>query len=293
MKMNTPKSMIAKIALLGLILGGTTFAHSSRAPRLLDLDGDGIPNISDPDVDNDGILNGDDLNVDGGVALSGPYAGRYIGDKFNNDSPREKDIDGDGLADNSPLELDIDGDGLLDTDPAELDIDGDGRLDSAIDELDTDGDGIVDRRDLDDDGDGIRDREDTDDDGDGIPDLEDSDHDGAVLPLASGPIGDGFAPATLANQTYITRKNGKAEYHRLVFTSETTGTISEGRHAKPFSYTYAINTETTAALNITEGRGESSVLTIDFSAGTYSEQEFEHGRLEKAKTGAISLAVNP
>ena len=174
-----------------------------------------------------------------------------------------------------------------------MDIDGDGRLDSAIDELDTDGDGIVDRRDLDDDGDGIRDREDTDDDGDGIPDLEDSDHDGAVLPLASGPIGDGFAPATLANQTYITRKNGKAEYHRLVFTSETTGTISEGRHAKPFSYTYAINTETTAALNITEGRGESSVLTIDFSAGTYSEQEFEHGRLEKAKTGAISLAVNP
>ncbi len=293
MKMNTPKSSIAKIALLGLMLGGTTFAHSSRTPRLLDLDGDGIANISDPDIDNDGILNGDDLNVDGGIALSGPYTGRHIGDKYSNDSSREKDIDADGLADNSSLELDIDGDGLLDTDPAELDTDGDGRLDSAIDEFDTDGDGLVDRRDLDDDGDGIRDSEDSDDDGDDMPDREDSDHDGAVLPLASGPIGDGFAPSTLAAQSYITRKNGKVEYHRIVFTSDTTGTISEGRRAKPFSYTYAISTETTAVLNITEGRGESSVLTIDFSAGTYSEQEFEHGRLEKAKTGAISLAVNP
>jgi hypothetical protein len=293
MKMHTPKSLIVKIALLGLMLGGTSFAHSSRAPRLRDLDGDGIPNISDADIDNDGILNGDDPNVDGGIALSGPYAGRYIGDKYNNNSSRETDIDSDGLADNSNLELDIDGDGLLDTDPAELDIDGDGLLDSDPLELDTDGDGLVNTRDLDDDGDGIRDSEGLDDDGDGIPDLEDPSHVGAVMPLAKGPIGDGFAPASLAGQTYITQKNGKAEFHRLVFTSDTTGTISEGRHSKPFTFSYAINTESTAVITINTGRNESSMLTIDFAVGTYSEQEFEHGRLEKAKTGGISLAVNP
>lgn len=291
MKKHTPKSMMVALALAGVLAGGAALAHSpKKAPPLRDLDGDGIPNISDPDIDNDGIPNGLDLNVDGGVALSGPYAGKYIGDHWNNDSPKEKDIDDDGLADNSPLELDIDGDGLLDTDPAELDIDGDGRLDSAPDELDTDGDGVVDRRDLDDDGDGIPDADDPDDDGDGVPDQLDDDHDGAVLPLASGPVGDGTPPASLAGQTYITRRNGKPEFRRLEFQTDTTGVEFEGRRGKAFTYSYAASDAVTGVITIQKQSLDSKVLTLNFGEGTFSAQEFEHGRMEAAKTGAFTLA---
>lgn len=49
--------------------------------------------------------------MDGGTALTGPLAGKNIGDRLNNDSTSEKDIDDDGLVDDSLAESDIDGDG--------------------------------------------------------------------------------------------------------------------------------------------------------------------------------------
>lgn len=147
-----------------------------------DLDGDGIPNIVDPDIDNDGIPNGLDRNADGGIAKSGPYAGTYIGDHQDNDSPSEEDIDADGLADDSLAEKDTDGDGKLNDDATEDDIDGDGRADDSSAERDIDGDGRNDDSDMEDDIDG--DGRDDDDpleldiDGDGKSDLTDDDIDG-------------------------------------------------------------------------------------------------------------------
>ncbi|MCP5560081.1 MAG: hypothetical protein H7A55_20225 [Verrucomicrobiaceae bacterium] len=131
-------------------------AASVHAVAVTDLDQDGIPNISDPDVDNDGLPNGTDPNVDGGLCVSGPLAGRYIGDRLNNDHRSERDIDGDGLADGSLIENDIDGDGLKNDDVLEDDIDGDGKSDDAADELNIDGDAYNDdsrsERDIDGDG---------------------------------------------------------------------------------------------------------------------------------------------
>lgn len=147
-----------------------------------DLDGDGIPNVVDPDIDNDGIPNAMDRNVDGGVAKTGPYAGRYIGDRLDNDNPAEKDIDGDSLADDSLGEKDTDGDGKRNDDDLEKDIDGDKRDDDASTEKDVDGDGLDDDspEENDIDGDGLDDDDDseTDIDGDGISDDSDDDVDG-------------------------------------------------------------------------------------------------------------------
>jgi hypothetical protein len=148
-----------------------------------DLDGDGIPNIVDPDIDNDGLPNAFDPNVDGGIALFGPYKGKYIGDRLDNDNPAELDIDGDNQADDSLGEIDLDGDSEPDDSIFETDIDGDGRADDSPDELDIDGDGRNDDADDEDDidGDGIDDDDDLNEDdidGDGIKDDEDDDIDG-------------------------------------------------------------------------------------------------------------------
>jgi hypothetical protein len=147
-----------------------------------DLDGDGIPNVVDPDIDNDGIPNALDRNIDGGVAKTGPHAGRYIGDRLDNDNPAEKDIDDDGLPDDSLGEKDTDGDGKLDDDGLETDIDGDRRGDDASTEMDLDGDGRDDdASDEDDiDGDSLDDDDHGEDDidGDGRSDDDDDDIDG-------------------------------------------------------------------------------------------------------------------
>ncbi len=154
-----------------------------------DLDGDGIPNLVDPDIDSDGIPNAVDPNVDGGIARSGPFAGRYIGDHLENDSPAEKDIDGDELLDDSLGELDIDGDSFRDDDDAERDIDGDGRDDDSPTELDIDGDGRKDddlsEDDIDGDGRDDDDSLEDDIDGDGVGDDVDDDIDGDGRPNAS------------------------------------------------------------------------------------------------------------
>ncbi|MEZ5276068.1 MAG: hypothetical protein R3F07_06800 [Opitutaceae bacterium] len=178
--MKSPVRYLPLCASLVLILTVPARSEDRRAP---DLDGDGIPNIVDPDIDNDGIPNSIDPNVDGGIALTGPFAGRYIGDHLDNDNPAEMDIDGDELRDDSLGELDIDGDSLKDDDVAEEDIDGDGRRDDSPTELDIDGDGRKDDDLSEDDidGDGFDDNDDANEDdidGDGISDDDDDDIDG-------------------------------------------------------------------------------------------------------------------
>ncbi|GAA5484573.1 hypothetical protein [Haloferula sargassicola] len=157
----------------------------AKASEANDLDGDGIPNIVDPDIDNDGIPNALDDNIDGGIAKTGPFAGQYIGDHINNDNPSEKDIDDDGQADDSLGETDIDGDSKTDDDPTETDIDGDRREDDLASELDIDGDGRLDNAlgEDDIDGDSLDDDDfmETDIDGDAATDDVDDDIDGDNL----------------------------------------------------------------------------------------------------------------
>lgn len=163
-------------AFTALALATTPTSARAAAP---DLDGDGIPNVVDPDIDNDGIPNALDKNIDGGVAKTGPHAGRYIGDRLDNDNPAEKDIDDDGLPDDSLGERDTDGDGKIDDNSLETDIDGDRRDDDASTEMDIDGDGRDDDDDSEDDidGDSLDDDDHSEDDIDGDDRSDDDDED--------------------------------------------------------------------------------------------------------------------
>jgi len=179
--MKTSKNHLFTLAIASslLLLATSGIAEDRQAP---DLDGDGIPNIVDPDIDNDDLPNSIDPNVDGGIAKTGPFSGKYIGDHLENDNPAETDIDGDELRDDSLGELDIDGDSYRDDDLAETDIDGDGRPDDSPTELDIDGDGRKDDDASEDDidGDGLDDddEDEEDIDGDGVSDDLDDDIDG-------------------------------------------------------------------------------------------------------------------
>jgi hypothetical protein len=179
MIIQTLTKSVATAATLLVLSFGVPAMYAGGAP---DLDGDGIPNIVDPDIDNDGIPNALDDNVDGGVCKYGPFAGKYLGDHVNNDSPAEKDMDDDGQDDDSLAERDVDGDGKSDDDALELDIDGDRRLDNSAAEMDTDGDGSKDDDLSEDDidGDSLSDDDDSemDIDGDGTSDGSDGDIDG-------------------------------------------------------------------------------------------------------------------
>ncbi|MFM2197629.1 MAG: hypothetical protein RLZZ505_1061 [Verrucomicrobiota bacterium] len=181
--MKTKSSMIRSaglhwIAAAGFALGSLT----ANAAEIADLDGDGIPNMVDPDIDSDGIPNALDDNIDGGIAKSGPFAGQYLGDHINNDNPAEKDIDDDGQADDSLGETDLDADSKTDDNPSESDIDGDRREDDMPSELDLDGDGRNDDSlgEDDIDGDSLDDDDLMEDniDGDSLNDLNDDDIDG-------------------------------------------------------------------------------------------------------------------
>ncbi|RYD41719.1 MAG: hypothetical protein EOP85_12260, partial [Verrucomicrobiaceae bacterium] len=101
--------MKSSIPLLVFLTLATSLSLAQAIPPAKDLDGDQISNGKDRDVDGDGTLNRSDLNVDGGVCKSGPFKGRFVGDKLRNDAPKEKDIDGDGISDR--VDDDIDGDG--------------------------------------------------------------------------------------------------------------------------------------------------------------------------------------
>ena len=207
----TPASRLLLNALIAAFTLSCSFSAYAQTAAP-DLDRDGIPNISDRDVDNDGILNGDDRNIDGGLARSGPFSGKYIGDKLPNDHMSEFDMDADGLADNALNETDIDGDGWADNHAMEFDIDGDGLADDALNETDMDADGLADNalNETDIDGDGLADDalNETDNDGDGLADnaLNETDLDGDGLAddaLNETDIdGDGLADNAL-NETDI------------------------------------------------------------------------------------------
>lgn len=264
-------------------------ATTSRAVTVRDLDGDGVPNLVDTDLDNDGIPNSRDRNVDGGIALSGPFKGKYIGDHLKNDDQNELDIDSDGLRDNSNSELDIDGDGRKDDASTEADIDGDGKLDNSTTETNTDGDGYTNRNDQDDDGDGVRDSDDDDDDGDGQDDYDDDDDDGSVPPTSIGPVGDGTAPETLAGLTFRTQKSSDDDLHQLVFLTATTAKEIEGDEIENFSYTYAVLSPETATVTIVKKPTKSRVYSFNFATGIFTRTEIENGKTDEVKTGAFSL----
>lgn len=95
-----------------------------------DLDGDGIPNATDPDDDGDGIPDASDTDQDGD----------------GNPNATDPDDDGDGIDDLREA------DRALDDDPRRTDADRDGIPD--LDDSDLDGDGIRNRDDRDADGDG-------------------------------------------------------------------------------------------------------------------------------------------
>ncbi len=132
-----------------------------------DTDGDGVPDITDPDDDNDGV--NDDK------------------DAFPLDPTETADTDGDGIGNNA--DTDDDNDGVPDAqdafplDPLEsLDTDGDGIGDNA--DTDDDNDGVLDDDDAfplnslestDTDADSIGNNADNDDDNDGMPDTWESD----------------------------------------------------------------------------------------------------------------------
>ena len=280
----TPLFFIAGLAMLQLAL-----ASVGKAATVRDLDGDGIPNLVDTDVDNDGIPNSRDRNVDGGIATSGPFKGKYIGDHLKNDDQTELDIDSDGLLDNSNSELDIDGDGKKDDASTETDIDGDGKLDSSATETNTDGDGYTNRNDQDDDGDGIRDSNDDDDDGDGHDDYDDDDDDGSVPPTSVGPVGDGTAPQTLAGLTFRTQKSTNDDLHQLVFLTATAAKEIEGADIENFTYTYAVLTAESATVTIVKKPTRSRVYTFNFATGIFTRTEIETGKADEVKTGAFSL----
>ncbi|HHJ19955.1 MAG TPA: hypothetical protein ENJ84_09085 [Gammaproteobacteria bacterium] len=208
-------------------------AHQSLVSRLsdtlveytlLDTDGDGIPDETDPDADNDGLLteketadadtDGDGLpdavepnNIDtDGDGLSNDQDADDDGDGVSTldelgdrvDNPRDSDLDG------LPDYLDIDSNNAAATSDGSGDSDQDGFSDStecprAPVCVDTDGDGFPDYIDKDDDNDGrltVEEGTTADSDGDGIVNaLEanniDSDRDGVRNHLDTDDDGDG------------------------------------------------------------------------------------------------------
>ncbi|MEH6679089.1 MAG: gliding motility-associated C-terminal domain-containing protein [Sediminicola sp.] len=180
-------------------LSVTTYSVDITA--LEDMDGDGVPNETDPDIDGDGMPNDEDdfprdptedTDTDGDGTGDNEDTDDDNdgtpddGDDFPKDPNEDTDTDGDGTGDNG--DTDDDGDGTPDDeddfpkDPTEdTDTDGDGMGDN--EDTDDDNDGTPDdeddfpkdpNEDTDTDGDGTGDNEDTDDDGDGTPDDEDA-----------------------------------------------------------------------------------------------------------------------
>ena len=142
------------------------------------LDGDGIPDVHDPDIDGDGTPNDQDW--------------------FPRDGKEWSDMDGDGIGDNS--DPDIDGDGYKNEDdpfPLEAtgkDSDGDGVPDFLDDfpddpteHTDTDGDGLGDNVDIDRDGDGVVNSKDAFPN-DGRAWMHDADFDGVPDDLDAFPL---------------------------------------------------------------------------------------------------------
>lgn len=177
----------------------TPLATFALSCGLTDVDGDGVPDLTDNcpitanagqvDLDSDGAGDACDLDRDGDGFL----------DAFDNcaDLPNSQaDLDGDGAGD------DCDGDGDGDGVP---DVDDNCPVVANVDQSDTDGDGHGDACDLDDDGDGVSDPLDncplvhnasqSDFDHDGEGDSCDGDGDGDGVPNTSD-----VCPATTGDQ---------------------------------------------------------------------------------------------
>ena len=138
--------------------GSNATNDSVNAVIKLDTDGDGQPDVTDPDDDNDGVSDEDEAK--NGTDPKNPDTdgdGLNDGDeKTHGTDPKNPDTDGDGVNDGDEVtgdkNKDWDGDGKGDpTDPTKADSDGDGLNDG--DEItrgtdpnkaDTDGDGISD-----------------------------------------------------------------------------------------------------------------------------------------------------
>lgn len=150
-----------------------------------DDDGDGIPNVYDPDDDNDSVP--DSADVCPG-----------LDDLANPNGTSDNDDDNDGIPDicdpDVTSQADFDGDGVANASDAcpgyddAADSDGDSTPDGC--EVDADNDGVLDIYDSDDDGDGVADAADVcpgfddhiDTDGDGLPNGCDTDSDGDGTP---------------------------------------------------------------------------------------------------------------
>lgn len=241
---------------------GRTWA-SVTPSKLDDGDGDGIPDVDDPDDDNDGILDADDPDddndglTDAEEAILGTFPtyadsdldGVIDGeDAFPLDSSEWADTDGDGIGNNA--DLDDDDDGIPDvdevaagTDPLKADTDSDG-IDDPDDVFpldpeewaDTDGDGIGNNADLDDDNDGSTDEEEAlagtdplnpDTDGDGALDGADP------LPLSAAPA---FPGADGAGR-YTSGGRGGIVYH----VTSLDGEIDGDRSNTPGTLPYGLN----------------------------------------------------
>lgn len=181
---------------------------------LEDADGDGLPNLLDPDSDNDGLLDAEegaadadgdgcpdflDLDSDGDT-LPDAVEGLSDADRDGTDDAYDPDADGDGLFDGAEGLEDADGDGV----PNYLDLDSDGDTlpDWQEGKEDIDGDGVPNFLDLDSDGDALSDQGETnswrtdpyelDTDGDGIDDGEEAAQGAdplvAALPPAPEPV---------------------------------------------------------------------------------------------------------
>ncbi|MDK8238669.1 Rib/alpha-like domain-containing protein, partial [Actinomyces urogenitalis] len=138
--------------------GSNATNDSVNAVIKLDTDGDGQPDVTDPDDDNDGVSDEDEAK--NGTDPKNPDTdgdGLNDGDeKTHGTDPKNPDTDGDGVNDGDEVtgdkNKDWDGDGKGDpTDPTKADSDGDGLNDG--DEItrgtdpnkaDTDGDGVND-----------------------------------------------------------------------------------------------------------------------------------------------------
>ncbi|MFB6317400.1 Ig-like domain-containing protein [Saccharicrinis sp. FJH54] len=181
-------------------------SYAMQINALIDTDGDGIADITDPDDDNDGVA--DEVEIANGTdPLSADTDGDGINDKddaFPKDEGESLDTDTDGIANNADTDDDNDGytdadEAANDTDPldaASVPADNDGDKVSDLNDNDDDNDGVADAEDkfpmdaaesADNDNDGIGDNADTDDDNDGYTDADEAANDTDPMDAASVP----------------------------------------------------------------------------------------------------------
>lgn len=166
------------------------FKHINKA-RILDTDGDGVPNFLDSDSDGDGVKDG--AGTEGTADKDGDGIPNYLDKDSNTTGKSGGDSDKDGIPDviegkNFPLNKDSDNDGTPDY--METDSDNDGisdKIEAAVSGQDRDKDGIDNTFDADEIGkttkgvdankDGLNDHAPLDSDGDGKPNYQDTDSD--------------------------------------------------------------------------------------------------------------------